>query len=170
MFVRGSPCDHGLAGVPSVKLSKKAPAMKIEAPITVTVEVAGSPETAWLAFTTPSAITAWNFASPDWCCPAASNDLKPGGKFSYRMEAKDGSMGFDFEGVFLEVIPNQRLKSSLGPDREVLVEFNKRGTGTCVSHSFTPDTGFPIDQQRAGWQAILDNYRLYLASSAQRDA
>lgn len=144
--------------------------MEIEAPITVSVEVAGSPEMAWLAFTTPAAITAWNFASADWCCLHASNDLKPGGKFSYRMEAKDGLMGFDFEGVFLEVIPNQRLKFSLGPDREVLVEFNKRGTVTSVSQSFTPDRDFPVDQQRAGWQAIMDNYKLYVASAAQHDA
>lgn len=144
--------------------------MSMPASITVSVEVPCSPEAAWLAFTSPNAITAWNFASPDWCCPRASNDLKPGGSFCYRMEAKDGSMGFDFEGTFVEVLPNQRLRFSLGPDRQVLVEFASRGAVTSVSQSFTPDADFSIEQQRAGWQSIMDNYKLYVASTAQRDA
>jgi len=134
------------------------------APITVSVEVPGTVEQAWIAFTNTSAIQAWNFASPDWHCPGASNDLKPGGSFCYRMEARDGSMGFDYEGTFKEVSPYRRLSFALGPEREVLVEFLSRGSATEVRQSFTPDTEVSIEQQRAGWQAIMDNYRTYVAS------
>lgn len=80
------------------------------------------------------------------------------------MEARDGSMGFDFEGTFREVSPNLRLSFTLGPEREVLVEFVSHGNVTEVRQSFTPDSDFPIEQQRAGWQAIMDNYRKYVSS------
>lgn len=113
---------------------------------------------------------AWNFASPDWHCPAARNDLRPGGEFCYRMEAKDGSMGFDYEGTFIEVTPHSRLRLALGPDREVLVEFTATDQGTKVSQTFTPETTFSLEQQRAGWQSIMDNYRQHVSSAARGQA
>lgn len=107
---------------------------------------------------------AWNFAAPEWHCPSAESDLRPGGSFSYRMEARDGSMGFDYAGTFLEVTPHTRLRLALGEDREVLVEFGSTLGGTMVSQTFTPETTFPREQQQAGWQAIMDNYARYVAT------
>ena len=117
-----------------------AAVMSTLAPITVSITVACSPEQAWHAFTDPAAIMGWNFASPAWHCPAARNDLRAGGTFSYRMEARDGSMGFDYEGTFLEVAPHRTLRLALGPDREVRIEFAPTDHGTIVSQTFTPDT------------------------------
>jgi uncharacterized protein YndB with AHSA1/START domain len=134
-------------------------------PITVSVVVACSPARAWEAFTNPDAVMQWNFASHDWHCPAARNALHAGGGFCYRMEAKDGSMGFDYEGTFIELAPPKHLRLALGPDREVLVEFKETAQGTEVSQTFTPESTFPPEQQRAGWQAIMDNYRQYLAGN-----
>jgi len=136
--------------------------MPLPDPITVSAQVSCPPEAAWRYFTDPASITAWNFASPDWCCPHAQNDLRVGGAFSYRMEAKDGSMGFDYEGTFLEVEPPRRLRLALGPEREVVVEFVPNAAGTEVRQSFTPEGEFPVEQQRAGWQAIMDNYRVHV--------
>jgi uncharacterized protein YndB with AHSA1/START domain len=137
--------------------------MTTPAPITVSVVVPGPPEVAWRAFTEPSAITEWNFASPDWHCPAARSDLRPGGSFSYRMEARDGSMGFDYEGTFRAIDPVRELRIALGPDRDVVALFEPADGGTRVSQTFTPETEFPLEQQRAGWQAILDNFKAYVA-------
>ncbi|WP_082516712.1 SRPBCC domain-containing protein [Acidovorax sp. Leaf78] len=132
-------------------------------PLTVSVEVGCDAQRAWQAFISPAAITAWNFASPEWCCPRAENDLRVGGAFSYRMEAKDGSMGFDFAGTFTELVPHRRLRYALGDSREVVVEFiDLPGGRTEVRQSFTPDTTFPPEQQRAGWQAILENYKKFV--------
>ncbi|MBV7539700.1 SRPBCC domain-containing protein [Acidovorax sp. sic0104] len=133
------------------------------APITVSVVLGCDAQRAWQAFISPAAIEAWNFASPAWCCPHAENDLRVGGAFCYRMEAKDGSMGFDFAGTFTEIVPHRRLRYALGEHREVVVEFIDLPAGrTEVRQTFTPDTTFPPDQQRAGWQAILDNYKVYV--------
>lgn len=134
--------------------------------VTVSVSVSASPERAWHAFTSPASITEWNFASPDWCCPRASNDLREGGAFCYRMEARDGSFGFDFEGVFVELSPPVRLRYSLGPDRQVLVHFTRQGDMTVVSQSFTPETTHSLAQQQAGWQSILDNYKRHVDATA----
>jgi uncharacterized protein YndB with AHSA1/START domain len=136
-------------------------------PVTVVVVVHASAERAWEAFTNPTSILQWNFASADWHCPQAQNDLRDGGAFSYRMEARDGSFGFDFEGAFLEVTPPTRLRYSLGPEREVLVEFAPEGEQTRVSQTFTPEATHPVEQQRAGWQAILDNFKAHVESAAR---
>lgn len=135
-------------------------------PITVSVVVQASPERAWEAFTNPTSVTEWNFAGADWHCPRAQNELREGGAFCYRMEARDGSMGFDFEGTFLELSPPTQLRYSFGEDREVLVRFAPEGNRTLVSQSFTPETTHSLEQQRAGWQAILENYRKYVEASA----
>lgn len=136
------------------------------APITVSVIVNADAATAWRAFTDPQAVTQWNFASPDWVCPRATNDLRAGGTLNYRMEARDGSMGFDYEGEIVEVVEPRLLRYRLGPDREVVALFEPVGDQTVVSHSFTPETSFPVEQQQAGWQAILDHYKAYVEREA----
>lgn len=141
-------------------------------PISVTVTVAVPPDRAWEAFTRPEAVVRWNFASDDWHCPQAGSDLRVGGRFSYRMEARDGSFGFDFEGTFTEVVPHQRLSFVLGDAvadtegdaRRVTVLFVGGDGHTEVRETFTPESTHPLEMQRAGWQAILDNYRRHAES------
>ena len=135
-------------------------------PITVSVSVQASPERAWEMFTDPTSVTEWNFASPDWHCPHARSELREGGTFCYRMEARDGSFGFDFEGTFLEVSPPTRLRYSLGEDREVVVQFTRKGRRTVVTQSFTPEPTHSREQQRSGWQSILENYKKHVEAVA----
>lgn len=134
-------------------------------PIIVSVVVDADPERAWKAFTTAESVPAWNFASPDWHCPHAKTELREGGAFCYRMEARDGSFGFDFEGRFLKVSPPTELHYSLGPDRNVIVQFTSEGLQTRISQSFTPEGTHSLEQQRAGWQSILDNYKKYVEAT-----
>ncbi len=140
--------------------------MSVPEPITVSVLVHAGPERAWHAFTTPADVMAWNQASTDWHCPSAHNELREGGSFSYRMEARDGSGGFDFAGTFLELTPPARLRYALGPDREVLVEFAPEGSTIRVSQSFTPEDTHSQEQQRAGWQSILENFKSHVETVA----
>lgn len=112
----------------------------------------------WRAYTTPEDIRQWNAASPDWHTTAATVDLREGGAFSSRMEAKDGSMGFDFAGTYTRIVPNQRIDYAFG-ERSATVEFIDQGDGgVLVRVSFDPENEFPLEQQREGWQAILDNF------------
>jgi uncharacterized protein YndB with AHSA1/START domain len=135
--------------------------------ITVQALVECGIDRAWDAYTNPAAITQWNFAVPEWHCPRAENDLRVGGTVRSRMEARDGSMGFDFEGVYTEVVPMERLAYALGEDRTVVATFRDAGHGdTEVSVRFTPDPTNPLDMQRGGWQAILNNYKAYAESVA----
>jgi uncharacterized protein YndB with AHSA1/START domain len=134
-------------------------------PIKVTIEttIAAPIETVWLAWTTPEDIVRWNAASDDWHTTAATVDLRVGGTFSSRMEAKDGSMGFDFAGTYTQVVPHERLECSLG-DRELVVEFIQGATGVTVRETFDADAEHPIEIQRAGWQAILDRFARHVAN------
>jgi uncharacterized protein YndB with AHSA1/START domain len=129
--------------------------------ITVETSVRAPVAEAWDAYTTPDRIRQWNFASDDWHCPAASVDLREGGAFRSRMEAKDGSMGFDFAGTYTAVVPHERIDTAFG-DRHASVVFQPAGEGTLVRVSFDPETEHSLDQQRQGWQAILDNFRRHV--------
>lgn len=140
--------------------------MSAPTPITVSVLVHTTAERAWDAFTNPTAITQWNFASAEWHCPKAQNELTVGGTFSYRMEARDGSFGFDFAGTFIALTPAKHLRFSMGEDREVDVTFEAEGAGTRVSQSFTPEATHSLEEQRSGWQAIMDNYKAYAESAS----
>lgn len=111
----------------------------------------------WHAYTTPEHIQQWNAASPDWHCPWAQVDLREGGKFSSRMEARDGSMGFDFEGTYGKIVEPSRIEYAFG-DRQAVVEFIPDGEAVMVRVTFDPDNTFAPEQQRAGWQAILENF------------
>lgn len=125
--------------------------------ITVSTVVAAPVQEVWRAYTTPDDIKCWNAASADWHTTAASVDLRPGGKFCSRMEAKDGSFGFDFEGEYTKVEPHQCIEYAFG-DRLAVVEFTPGAQGVTVTVCFDAETTHSEAQQREGWQAILDNF------------
>ena len=118
-------------------------------------------EKVWNAFTQPEAVMSWNAASEDWHCPKAENDLREGGTFSYRMEAKDGSEGFDFAGTYTAVVTHEFLSYELGDGRKVEVAFVPEEDGVKVTESFEPESENTHELQRSGWQAILDNFKTY---------
>ncbi len=134
--------------------------------ITVETIVAAPVEAVWRAWTTPADIEAWNAASDDWHTTAASVDLREGGTFSSRMEAKDGSAGFDFEGTYTEVVPHERLTYAMEDGREVRVEFVARDGDVLVRETFDAESTHPVEMQREGWQAILDRFARHV--EAQR--
>ncbi len=111
----------------------------------------------WRAYSNPEDIKQWNAANPDWHTTAASVDLRVGGAFSSRMEAKDGSMGFDFAGIYTQVVEHQLIEYSFG-DRQARVEFSEEANSVTVRVTFDAETTFSEEQQRGGWQAILDNF------------
>ncbi len=115
----------------------------------------------WKLWTSPEDIVAWNNASEDWHTPHAENDLRIGGTFKSRMEAKDGSMGFDFEGIYTNVVLHQLIEYKLADDRRISVRFAERNGITEVVEDFDAETENPAEMQRAGWQAILDNFKRY---------
>ena len=128
--------------------------------ITVSTVVNASVTHAWEVFTQPEQITRWNFASPEWCCPSATNDLRVGGEFSYRMEARDGSMGFDFTGVYTAVQPLEQLAYTLGDGRRVTVTFEAISSDeTRVTEVFDPEDLNSEELQRGGWSAILEQFK-----------
>ncbi|WP_316750099.1 SRPBCC family protein [Pedobacter gandavensis] len=133
--------------------------------ITVAATVHAPIEAVWKAWTNPSDIKLWNAASDEWHTPKAENDLRPGGKFSSRMEAKDGSFGFDFDGVYDEVIPHELISYTLGDQRKVKIIFEKNTDGVKITESFEAENTNPIEMQKGGWQAILDNFKNYVESS-----
>ena len=134
--------------------------------ITVEAPVAAPLAEVWRAYTTPEDIKQWNAASDDWHTTAASVDLRPGGAFSSRMEAKDGSFGFDFAGTYTKVEPQRLIEYSFG-DRLARVEFLPQDGKVQVRVSFDPETTHPLEQQRAGWQAILSNFARHVEARAR---
>jgi uncharacterized protein YndB with AHSA1/START domain len=118
-------------------------------------------ERVWDTYINPQDIEKWNTASADWHTVNAVVDFKPGGKFSSRMEAKDGSMGFDFAGVYTHIVHHELIEYSFG-DREAQVKFTQQEGGVLVHLEFDPDTQYPVEHQKNGWQAILDNFAKYV--------
>lgn len=125
--------------------------------ITVETIVKAPVDKVWSAYTTPDDIKQWNTASDDWHTTKATVDLRVGGEFSSRMEAKDGSFGFDFAGTYTKVVPNELIEYSFG-DRVGTVEFLAGANGVMVRVTFDAESEFPVEQQRQGWQAILNNF------------
>lgn len=121
-------------------------------------------EKVWTYWTSPEHITQWNNASDDWYTPRAESDLRNGGRFVYRMEAHDGSFGFDFGGTYDAVIAQQKLEYTLDDKRKAWVEFSPEGNGTKVVERFEPENENAIELQQTGWQAILDNFKNYTES------
>jgi uncharacterized protein YndB with AHSA1/START domain len=132
--------------------------------ITVQATVNAPIETVWKSWTMPEHITQWNAASEDWHTPWAKNDLRTGGEFSSRMEAKDGSMGFDFGGIYDLVEPFKKIYYTIGDGRKVNVDFEAMGNQTKVTEKFEPESTNPEELQRQGWQAIMDNFKRYTES------
>ena len=134
-------------------------------PIVVKVKVAANIEKVWTSWTTPSLITQWNFANDDWCCPSAENNFEVGGRFTSRMESKDGEMGFDFSGIYDEIIKYKLIRYTLDDDRKVSIKFNSLGDATEIVESFEPESTNTVEMQKTGWQMILDNFRKFVENS-----
>ena len=129
--------------------------------ITVQTVINAPVEKIWKLWTTPEHITKWNNASDDWHTPFAENDLRTGGKFLSRMEAKDGSFGFDFGGVYDHIKTNEAIDYTIGDGRKVKISFTGKGNETKVIETFEAENHNPVEMQRGGWQAILDNFKKY---------
>ncbi|MCB0761676.1 MAG: SRPBCC family protein [Flavobacteriales bacterium] len=130
--------------------------------ITVKAAIHAPIETVWEKWTSADHIVNWNFASDDWCCPSATSPLEVGARYTSRMEARDGSVGFDFWGTYVVIEPPVRIHTQLGDGRHVEVEFMSDGKLTQVTETFDPEDQNPIDLQRGGWQAILNNFKKYV--------
>jgi uncharacterized protein YndB with AHSA1/START domain len=130
--------------------------------ITVETTVDASVEKVWKAWTEPEHIKKWNNASEDWHTPYSENDLRVGGKFISRMEAKDGSFGFDFGGIYDEVNLHELISYTLGDGRKVRITFIKQENKTHIIEIFEAESKNSIELQQKGWQGILDNFRKYV--------
>ncbi|SDD70371.1 Uncharacterized conserved protein YndB, AHSA1/START domain [Paenibacillus sp. UNCCL117] len=141
--------------------------METNQPTKVTVQtvVQAPVEKVWAYWTEPVHITKWNQPSEDWHAPKAENDLRVGGTFVTRMEAKDGSMGFDFSGVYDVVKQHEEIAYTLGDGRQVQITFVNQGNETKVVEMFDAENTHPVEFQQAGWQAILDNFKSYTEQS-----
>ncbi len=132
--------------------------------ITVQTTVNAPVEKVFRLWTTPSDITKWNNASADWHTPRAEHELKPGGKFSYRMEARDGSTGFDFGGAFDIVKTNQQIEYTIEDGRKVSIDFIPTGNSTKIIETFEAESMNSVELQRSGWQAIMESFKKYAES------
>lgn len=130
--------------------------------ITVTTRVKAPVDKVWKAWTSPEDITKWNYASEDWHSPRAENDLREGGKFSVRMESKDGQHGFDFGGEYDEVKQHESIGYTMDDGRKVYITFKNQGPETIVEETFEAESENSIELQRTGWQAIMDNFKKYV--------
>lgn len=128
--------------------------------ISVKVTISANRQKVWDYYTQPEHITKWNFADPGWHCPWATNDLRVGERYLARMEAKDGSYGFDFDATYTEIKEGESFSYEFG-GRFATVEFKEISGNTEITITFDPDTIYPIEVQRQGWQEILDNFKKY---------
>lgn len=133
--------------------------------IMVSVTINTDSKNVWNYYTHPEHITKWNFADPSWHCPSATNDMRVGGTYSARMEAKDGSFGFEFETVYDEIIDGEKFTYTMEDGRQATVNFKKMGNQTEVMVIFDAENQNPIEMQKAGWQSILDNFKKYAEES-----
>ena len=121
-------------------------------------------EKVWKAYAEPEHIVNWNFASSDWHCPKAENNMEIGGEYWARMEAKDGSFGFDFKAIYTEITPYKSFAYKMEDDRKVAVFFHEKENATQIKIAFDAENQNPLEMQQAGWQAILDNFKQYAES------
>lgn len=138
--------------------------MPSKSSISVETNIKVPVEKLWEQWTNPEDITQWNHASDDWHTPIAENHLNVGGKFLYRMEAKDGSMGFDFGGTYDKIVPNELIEYTMSDGRKVKVLFSAANDETKVIETFETENTHSVEMQRAGWQSILDNFKKYTES------
>lgn len=133
--------------------------------IKITASIIAPIEKVWDKWTNPEHITKWNFAVDEWQCPRAENDLKVGGKYFARLEAKDGSFGFDFEAIYNVVKQNQELTYTMTDGRKATTIFESNGSETIVITTFDAESENPVEMQQQGWQAILNNFKKYADSN-----
>jgi uncharacterized protein YndB with AHSA1/START domain len=133
--------------------------------ITIETSIKAPVEKVWQFWSSPQHIMKWNNASDDWHTTKSENDLRVGGQFLSRMEAKDGSFGFDFGGVYDEVKKNELIAYTLGDGRKVVNEFTAQGNTTDIKITFEAESMNPVEMQKGGWQAILDNFKKYTESN-----
>lgn len=131
-------------------------------PLTISAEIKKPVEQVWDTFNDPQHITKWNLAHESWECPSAANDLRVGGRLEARMQARDGSFGFDFIGIYDEIKDNEHIRYHLEDGRKVEVIFEKLAEDrTRVTEHFDPESQNTLEMQQQGWQAILDNFKRY---------
>lgn len=135
---------------------------KVATLITVQATIKAPIDKVWECWNAPEDIVKWNNASDDWHTPKAENDLRVGGKFNVRMEAKDGSMGFDFAGVYDKVIVNKVIEYTMGDGRKVKVNFRYLENRTTVIETFEAETENSLEMQHDGWQSIMDNFKKHV--------
>jgi uncharacterized protein YndB with AHSA1/START domain len=133
--------------------------------ITIEALISADVKKVWDYWTKPESITKWNFASDDWHCPSAENDLRVGGKFKSRMEAKDGSFGFDFKAFYDEVVDQKKISYTLTDGGRVITDFEDQNGKIKVTTTFDAENENPVELQRTGWQAILNNFKKYVESN-----
>lgn len=133
--------------------------------ITVKATINAPVEKVWQAWNTPGDIVKWNTPDPSWHCPSSENDLRVNGTFKNRMEAKDGSFGFDFEGMYDKVDLNREIAYTMPDGRKVDTLFTEEGGKTTLATRFDPETQNDPEFQKQGWQAILDNFVKYVEST-----
>lgn len=138
--------------------------------IAVETEIAADVKKVWGYWTKSEHITKWNFADDSWHCPRAENDLTVGGKYSSRMEAKDGTFGFDFEAIYDEVTENKKLTYTMTDRRKATTTFEDLGDKTKINIVFDAENGNPVEMQKDGWQAILDNFKKYVEADSVKTA
>ncbi|UOF02451.1 SRPBCC family protein [Bdellovibrio reynosensis] len=132
------------------------------AKIQIEATVHAAPAKVWSYWTKPEHIQNWNFASDDWQCPRAENDLRVGGKYSARMEAKDGSFGFDFTAIYNEIVDQKKITYTMEDGRVASTTFEDLGGNTKVTTIFDAEKMNPEEMQKNGWQAILNNFKKYV--------
>lgn len=130
--------------------------------VTVSAIIDAPMNRVWECWTRGGHIEKWNFASPDWHCPVATNDLTIGGEFHYTMAARDGSMSFDFWGTYQDIVVERSISIVIGDGRKLTVTFEEGEKGVLVTEVFEPEKMNPIERQQAGWQMILDNFKNYV--------
>jgi len=139
--------------------------MKPNDKITIETTIHAPIEVVWKLWTSPEHIVHWNFATKEWCCPSAVNNLRKEGNFNWRMEAKDGSMGFDFTGTYKQIKINELINYVMSDGRAVWIYFFVEGENVRIIESFEAEGKNSDEQQRAGWQAILENFKSYTESN-----
>lgn len=130
--------------------------------LTVSAQVNRPLADVWKRWNSPEDVVQWNAAHPSWHCPSSENDLRVGGKFSHRMEAKDGSFGFDFGGVYDKVVPEKEIVYTMSDGRQVQTTFQPEGEHTIITTTFDAENQNTLEMQQQGWQAILDNFKNYV--------
>ena len=133
----------------------------VKTKITVGAAIDAPIEKVWDSYTNPNHITNWNFADESWHCPSAENDLRVGGRYFARMEAKDGSFGFDFEAIYSELVLGKSFTYDMSDGRKASVNFSENAGKTDVLVTFDAEKENPIEMQKQGWQMILDNFKSY---------